>query len=166
MPNRPPVQLLLRPHKNDEIEKFSSNGNLPDDWSSGPVWELNAEKFRHLATKPSRNVFVMFYTGGCTHCEKLKLIWDSVGNHFANTSDVVIAKINLNENNLANESEAKVPMFILYPEGNMGGGYKYAGQKSVEGFIDFVETKGQITALSEKMVAKLQKKIEEKENNL
>ncbi|CAD5119280.1 DgyrCDS7908 [Dimorphilus gyrociliatus] len=165
MPNRPPVQLLLRPHKHENIEKFATSGTLSEDWSSGSVWDLNGEKFRQLATKPSRHIFVMFYTAGCTHCEKMKSIWESVGEHFANRSDVVIAKVNLNENSLLNESEVKVPMFVLYPKGNIGGGYKYAGQKSVEGFTNFVETKGQITVLSEKMVAKLQKKIEEKENN-
>lgn len=165
MPNRPPVQLVLRPHKHDEIEKFSTSGSIADDWSSGPVWELNGDKFRQLVTKPSRHIFVMFYTAGCSHCEKLKSVWESVGNHFTNRSDIIIAKINLNENNLVNEHEVKVPMFVLYPEGNIGGGYKYAGQKSVEGFTNFVETKGQITLLTDKMVAKLQKKIEEKENN-
>jgi len=109
-----------------------------------PVFTLVGKQFDEVVFDDSKDVFVEFYATWCGHCKRLKPIWDSLGEHFADVKDrVTIAKMEAQENDIPPSAPFRVsgfPTLKFKPAGSKEF-LDYDGDRTLESLIAFVEEK-------------------------
>lgn len=78
----------------------------------------------------------------CGHCKQLAPIYDQLGEKFADTDSVVIAKIDATANELEHTKITSFPTIKLYKKGD-NSAVDYNGERTLEGFTKFLESGGQ-----------------------
>ncbi|KAI0986743.1 hypothetical protein GJ496_008015 [Pomphorhynchus laevis] len=66
---------------------------LPEDWNNGQVKTLVQSNIISVSHDPLKAVLVEFYAPWCGICQRLESVYNLLGTHFENHSDVFVAKI-------------------------------------------------------------------------
>ncbi|KAI5124827.1 hypothetical protein M0805_005457 [Coniferiporia weirii] len=108
------------------------------------VYTVVGKNFDEVVFDESKDVFIEFYAPWCGHCKRLKPIWDSLGERFANVKDkLVIAKMDATVNDLPPSADFRIagfPTLKFKPAGSKEF-IDFDGDRSLESFIEFVEEK-------------------------
>lgn len=106
------------------------------------VFALVGDQFDEVVYDDSKDVFVEFYATWCGHCKRLKPIWDSLGDHFAEVKDqLIIAKMESTENDLPASVPFRIsgfPTLMFKPAGSREF-LEYSGDRELESFVAYVE---------------------------
>jgi protein disulfide-isomerase A1 len=57
--------------------------------------------FEAIVMDSSKDVLVKYYAPWCGHCKSLAPVWEELGQHYADNSDLVIAKFDATANEVA-----------------------------------------------------------------
>jgi len=114
----------------------------PDDWDAKPVKVLTGENFQQVALDESKDVFVEFYAPWCGHCKALEPKWDKLAEHFKDSEDVIIAKIDATANEVREVKVTGFPTLKLFKKGSANEVVDYSGARETEDMIKFVESGG------------------------
>lgn len=106
------------------------------------VFTLVGDQFDEVVFDDSKDVFIEFYATWCGHCKRLKPIWDSLGDHFADVKDqLVIAKLEAQENDIPASAPFRIsgfPTLKFKPAGSQEF-LEYTGDRELESLIAYVE---------------------------
>ncbi|KAG1768164.1 thioredoxin-like protein [Suillus occidentalis] len=106
------------------------------------VFTLVSNQFDEVVYDDSKDVFVEFYATWCGHCKRLKPIWESLGDHFAEVKDqLVIAKMESTENDLPASAPFRIngfPTLKFKPAGSREF-LEYDGDRELESLVAYVE---------------------------
>ncbi|OJA18975.1 hypothetical protein AZE42_00355 [Rhizopogon vesiculosus] len=106
------------------------------------VFVLVGDQFDEVAFDDTKDIFIEFYATWCGHCKRLKPIWDSLGDHFADVKDqLVIAKLEAQENDLPPSAPFRIsgfPTLKFKPAGSREY-LDYNGDRELESLIAYVE---------------------------
>jgi len=100
------------------------------------------KNFEEIVFDDSKDVFIEFYATWCGHCKRLKPIWDSLGERFADRKDLItIAKMEATENDLPPSVSFQISGFptIKFKPAGSPDFIDYDGDRSLESLIEFVE---------------------------
>ncbi|KAI3635495.1 hypothetical protein MIR68_006133 [Amoeboaphelidium protococcarum] len=91
----------------------------------------------------SKNALVEFYAPWCGHCKKLKDTWDQLGDAFAASSDVVIAKVDADAHrDLGSRFGIQgFPTIKWFPKGVTSDPEDYKGGRTLDDFAKFIQDK-------------------------
>lgn len=67
---------------------------------------------------PTKDYFVMIYSNGCIYCKKLAPIWKKLANAFGDSEDTVIARLNIEKNDVEGLYIGEYPTLIAYKKDN------------------------------------------------
>jgi len=112
----------------------------PTEYSGKGVRVLVGKDHDQITNDPNVNVFVEYYAPWCGHCKKLAPIWDQLAESFDNVENVVIAKMDSTQNDVASVKIAGFPTIFLYPAGSAP--IKYEGPREYDDLKAFVELHG------------------------
>ncbi|XP_072398502.1 protein disulfide-isomerase-like [Diabrotica undecimpunctata] len=124
-----------------KLKPYFFRQKLPKDWDKEPVKVLVSGNFDRVALDSSKDVLVEFYAPWCGHCKKLAPIYDKLGEHFKDNSDVVIAKMDSTANELEHIKIVSFPTIKLYTK-ESNEAITYIGPRTFEGLTKFVESGG------------------------
>jgi len=108
--------------------------------TQGPVVVVTGKTFNEIVMQP-KDVFVEFYASWCGHCKKLAPIYEELGDLMASNDDIIIAKMNVPENDLPAGSTISIegfPTLMLVDANNKI--IEYNGDRDLDGFVDFLKT--------------------------
>ncbi|XP_070777789.1 protein disulfide-isomerase A2 [Enoplosus armatus] len=114
---------------------------IPEDWNKGPVKVLVAKNFESVALDPTKNVFVEFYAPWCGHCKELTPIWEQLGEKYADSDDIIIAKMDATANEVESVSIEEFPTLKYYPAGGKEV-VSYTGKRDLETMSKFLDDGG------------------------
>ncbi|XP_046854863.1 thioredoxin domain-containing protein 11-like isoform X2 [Xenia sp. Carnegie-2017] len=110
--------------------------------SSSCIWEVVTTTFDDLVLHNNQNVFLMFYTPWCGFCKSVKPVMKQLADHYKNSPDIRIARINGDLNDLPWEYNVdSYPSFIFFPARRKTESVKFPqmGDRTFEKFVRFVE---------------------------
>ncbi|XP_045464701.1 protein disulfide-isomerase [Harmonia axyridis] len=134
-----------------KLKQHLLSQDIPEDWDKEPVKTLVAHNFDKVAFDTEKDVLVEFYAPWCGHCKQLVPIYDKVGEHFKDNSDVVIAKMDATANELEHTKISSFPTLKLYAK-ESNKIIEYNGPRTFEGLVKFVESGGKDGASIEEPV--------------
>ena len=107
--------------------------------NDGPVKVVVGKTFEEIVLDKSKNVLLEFYAPWCGHCKNLEPTYKSVGEHFANTENVVIAKIDATANYIDPAFKVEgFPTIKFFPAGDKTDFLSYEGTRTLDDIIEFV----------------------------
>jgi len=123
-----------------------ADGSVKPHFKSEPIPEENNEPVKTLVGKtfesvvldPTKTVLVEFYAPWCGHCKTLVPVYNEVGEHYKDSKDVVIAKLDATANDNPLVVIKGFPTIYVFPAGDKRG-VEFGGDRTAEGLIEFVE---------------------------
>jgi len=134
----------------DNVAKHVSSfldGGIKAHFKSEPIPETNDEpvkvvvgnSFKDIVLDPTKDVLVEFYAPWCGHCKTLVPIYNELGEHFKDSTTVVIAKMDATANDNPSVEISGFPTIYFFPAGDKSQPLSFEGDRTVEGFVSFIE---------------------------
>ncbi|XP_055627147.1 protein disulfide-isomerase isoform X2 [Toxorhynchites rutilus septentrionalis] len=134
------VENFVKSFLEGKVKQHLLSQELPEDWDKHPVKVLVADKFDEVVMDTTKDVLVEFYAPWCGHCKQLVPIYDKLGEKYANSDSIVIAKIDATANELEHTKINSFPTIYLYRKGD-NQKVEFRGDRTFEGFVSFLEGK-------------------------
>ncbi|KAJ9070552.1 protein disulfide-isomerase precursor [Entomophthora muscae] len=124
----------------DKLKPSIKSEPIPED-NNGPVTVLVGDSFSDIAYDTAKDVLVEFYASWCGHCKKLAPIYDQLGEAYKSNDKIVIAKMEVIENDLPYKAGFEVTGFptIKLFKANTNEIVDFEGDRTVDGFIEFLK---------------------------
>jgi len=107
--------------------------------NDGPVKVVVGKTFQEIVLDKSKNVLLEFYAPWCGHCKNLEPTYKSVGEHFANNENIVVAKIDATANYIDPAYKIEgFPTIKFFPAGDKTDVLSYEGTRTLDDIIEFV----------------------------
>ncbi|CED84486.1 Protein disulfide isomerase (prolyl 4-hydroxylase beta subunit) [Phaffia rhodozyma] len=140
------------------VEDFvarQQSGDIKPDVKSAPipaeqvgnVYELVSDEYEEVVWKKGadKDVFIELFAPWCGHCKKLKPIWDTLADKYAEVPTVLIAAFDATENDLPPSEPFKLTGFptLKFKPAGSSEYVDYQGDRSLESLIEFVQEHSQ-----------------------
>merc|ERR1712223_228822 len=130
------VEKFVTDFLDGKLKQHLMSEEIPEDWDKEPVKVLVGKNFHDVAMNAEKDVLVEFYAPWCGHCKQLAPIWDKLGEKYADSETVVIAKMDSTANELEEVKVQGFPTIKLFKKGT-NEIVDYNGDRTVEGFSKF-----------------------------
>jgi protein disulfide isomerase len=118
---------------------FIKSEPIPE--TQGPVTVLVGKTIESVIDDATKDVLVEFYAPWCGHCKKLEPIYNELGEKFAGSEGLVLAKIDSTANTIPSKISVQgFPTIIWFPKA--GEPETYNGGRDLEDFVTFLAGKG------------------------
>lgn len=119
----------LRPHlKSEEVPATQDE----------PVYVLVGKEFDKVVLDSEKDVLVEFYAPWCGHCKSLAPIYDELATKLKHNKNLIIAKMDATANETEHVQIQGFPTIKFWPAGNKSAPMDYNGDRTVDGFIQFL----------------------------
>merc|ERR1712227_97588 len=132
------IRAFIKQYLDGDLKPHLMSEEIPEDWDKEGVKVLVGKNFEEVALDTNKDVLVEFYAPWCGHCKQLAPIWDKLGEKYADSETVVIAKMDSTANELEEVKVQGFPTIKLFKKGT-NEIVDYNGDRTVEGFSKFLE---------------------------
>ena len=115
----------LKPHLKSEA--------IPEPATVNGVTTVVGQSFEDIVNDPTKDVLMKYYAPWCGHCKALAPVWEELGQDVAGADDLIIAKFDATENEVAGLEIRGYPTLKFYPKNNKAG-VDYSGDRDLPAF--------------------------------
>jgi len=105
--------------------------------NDGPVKVVVGKSFESIVLDTTKDVLIEFYAPWCGHCKSLAPKFEKLGESFADTPSIVIAKIDATENDTPVDIRG-FPTLMFYPADDKANPLTYEGDRTEQAMAAFV----------------------------
>merc|ERR1739838_252118 len=135
------IRAFVKLYLEGGIKPHLMSEDIPEDWDKEPVKVLVGKNFQEVVMNTEKDVLVEFYAPWCGHCTQLIPTWDKLGEKYAEADTVVVAKMDSTANELEDVKVQGFPTIKLFKKGD-NKVIDYNGERTLDGFIKFIESDG------------------------
>ena len=122
-----------------DLEPYLISESIPQDLYEDHVRVLVGKNFKEIVSDEENDVLVTFYTPECPDCEKFIPVYNKLAKKLSDVKGLIVAKINVEANELDNVSLRKFPTIRLYPIGQKKAHIDYLGETKEKDMLTFLE---------------------------
>jgi protein disulfide-isomerase A1 len=142
------IRKFVGDFMDEKLKQHLLSEEIPEDWDKEYVKVLVGKNFEAVAKDVTKDVLVEFYAPWCGHCKSLAPIYDKLGEHFKDSEDIVIAKMDSTGNELEDIKVQGFPTIKLFKK-ETNEVIDYGGERTLEGMTKFMESGGKDGASAE-----------------
>jgi len=139
--------LLDKEITQENVEQFIDNyksGKHPRYYMSSEaspkhknIFQLLGSNFQTITNDETKNVFVMFYQPWCEDSIKFMPTWESLGYRSRNIDNLIIARIDLSENDVEGFEVTSFPTLFYFPAKSPNY-EEYKGDKNIKALKEYL----------------------------
>lgn len=115
-----------------ELKPYPRSQMPPAEGRTIPVMTLVGSTHDEVISDPEKDVFVYYYVRGCIHCDNFMPIWEETALKSRYYSRLIMAKINLSDNEVIGREFEHYPTLIYYGRNYKKGVEFYAKPRREE----------------------------------
>jgi len=135
------IRAFVKLYLDGGIKAHLMSEDIPEDWDKEPVKVLVGKNFEEVVMNTEKDVLVEFYAPWCGHCKQLIPTWDKLGEKYADSDTVVVAKMDSTANELEDVKVQGFPTIKLFKKGD-NKVIDYNGERTLDGLVKFIESDG------------------------
>ncbi len=124
--------------KSGEIEPFLKSAAIPES-NDEPVKVIVGKSWNDLVMNHEKEVLVKFYAPWCGHCKHLAPHYDEAAKRLANNPNIVLAKIDSTENEVAGLEIQGFPTLKFWGKDKTAEPIEYNGGRDADGIIQWLK---------------------------
>ncbi|SOV13825.1 protein disulfide isomerase [Plasmodium sp. gorilla clade G2] len=132
-----------------KIEKSLKSEPIPEDDKNAPVKIVVGNSFVDVVLKSGKDVLIEIYAPWCGHCKKLEPVYEDLGRKLKKYDSIIVAKMDgtLNETPIKDFEWSGFPTIFFVKAGSKIP-LPYEGERSLKGFVDFLNKHATNTPIS------------------
>jgi len=132
------IKQFVEDFSNSKLTPFFKSEPIPADPFDENVRIIVGKNYEDIVLDPNTDVLMEFYAPWCGHCKSLTPIYSAVAGRLKNVPGIVIAKMDSTANEVEGLSIQGFPTIKFYPKGNKNSPMDFSGERTEEGFIEFL----------------------------
>jgi len=124
--------------ENGKLGATFKSEEIPEK-QEGDVVVVVGKSFNQVVLDDSKDVLVEFYAPWCGHCKKLTPIYEELAKKLSHNKSLVIAKVDSTANEVEGVNIKGFPTIKFWPGGKKSSPMDYDGDRTVEGFMVWLE---------------------------
>lgn len=121
-----------------EVEQFLKSAEIPEN-NDAPVKIIVGKTFKDLVLNTDKEVLVKFYAPWCGHCKTLAPHYDEAAKRLANNPNILIAKVDSTENEVADVDIQGFPTVKFWGKDKTQAPIDFNGERSADGIIQWLK---------------------------
>jgi protein disulfide-isomerase A1 len=127
------VRTFVQNFKDGKLTPHLKSAPIPEPATVDGLTTLVGKNWEQIVKDPTKDVLVKYYAPWCGHCKALAPIWDELAKDVESVEDLVIAKFDATENEVAGLEIRGYPTLKFYPKDNKDG-IDYSGERQLADF--------------------------------
>ena len=123
---------------NARLTAYLKSQDIPAEAYEDNVRVVVAKNFKEIVLDETKDVLIEYYAPWCGHCKKLAPVFASLGSMLKNSTNLVVAKMDLTANEVQGLYVNSYPTILLYQKGSKHSPIDFDGDRFEEGIIDFL----------------------------
>ncbi|EGR32783.1 prolyl 4- beta polypeptide, putative [Ichthyophthirius multifiliis] len=124
--------------KQGKLKKYIKSQPIPEKNNENVV-TLVGNTFEDMVIKSEKDVLVEFYAPWCGHCKKLEPIYEELARKLKDNSNLVLAKIDATNNEIAGIQINGYPSIKFYAKGKKKTPIDHEGNREEKDIIEFIK---------------------------
>ncbi len=121
-----------------EVEQFLKSAEIPES-NDEPVKIIVGKTFKDIVLNSDKEVLVKFYAPWCGHCKTLAPHFDEAARRLANNPNIVIAKVDSTDNEVAGVDIQGFPTLKFWGKDKTQAPIDFNGERSADGIIQWLK---------------------------
>ena len=137
------VKSFVTDFKAGNLKPHLKSAARPEADTVDGLTTLVGSSFEELVNDASKDVLVKYYAPWCGHCKSLAPHWATVAEETKDIEDLVIAKFDATENEVAGLEIRGYPTLKFYPKGSSTA-VDYDGERETEGIKQWLANNSEV----------------------
>jgi len=137
------IKTFVNDFKNNKLTPFFKSEEIPAQSHEDGVRVVVGKNWKEVVLDENSDVLMEYYAPWCGHCKSLAPVYSALATRLKDVKGIVIGKMDATANEVDGLSISGFPTLKFYPRGRKSSPIDYNGERTEDGFIDYLKKNSQ-----------------------